>query len=362
MPKDTSGRRADGAVITHTSSEYGNRPPFFTLPIWLLGLATPQELAVLAALQAHYPDIRPGVARVAEKAGVSESTARRTFISLEAKGWLKRQHRTSPIHGALPTRYLLRIWDLPQPPLAIQPPTPRPVPEPPQSARKGPPMQADSGPPITLTGELDQEQLDQEQEEIPPPSLRSVTPPRGGSAPEGQDQQQLEQPQQPQQPDPLPQPPAEQPPPRKRKPRPSPDDSLVELPVFAESERPLLAAWWRLRCREHPRQPRDGLTRSSANALAYAHELGVLHEFCLQASERPWISLGFNGYRGHLERLAADLAGHAGSDTLRPYNSNRNRPINKFQEGLNDFLAVYGSQAVEETCSQTTISALSSSH
>lgn len=355
MPKDTSGRRADGAVITRT--------PFATIPIPLLEQALDQPshgkaIVVVYLWLWHHAGLAdkayPSIATLAGKCHIKAADVRAACRWLESSGWIRRIERpgttdlfhvrsedpTPPPNGSLPK------WGTT-----------------PNGEGHPSPKRATTTPPPNGGGEQEAfEQEGNQQEKTPPTSLRSVRPPQGAPVPDGLDQQPLEQPQQPQQPDPSPQTPAEQPPPRKRRPRPPVDDSLVELPVFAEPERALLAAWWRLRCKKHPGQPREGLTRSSADALAYANELGVLHEFCLQASERPWISLGFNGYRGHIERLAADLAGHAGSDTLRTYNSNRTRPINKFQEGLNDFLAVYGSQAVEEPCSQTTISALSSSH
>jgi len=81
------------------------------------------------------------------------------------------------------------------------------------------------------------------------------------------------------------------------------------LPDYAEPVRPLLEAWWRLRRKRHRTQAAadPALTPRSINALALAHELGVLQQFAEIAAESGWLSLGFNGHREYLAKLAADL-------------------------------------------------------
>lgn len=81
------------------------------------------------------------------------------------------------------------------------------------------------------------------------------------------------------------------------------------LPDFAEPVRHLLEAWWRLRRKRHRTQAaaEPALTPRSVNALALAHELGVLQQFAEIAAESGWLSLGFAGHREYLAKLAADL-------------------------------------------------------
>ena len=344
MPKDATTHRGDGAAITRT--------PFATIPVPLLEEAIQQAshgkaIVVVYLWLWHHAGLAdrayPSIATLAAKCRIKPADVRASCRWLEETGWIRRIERPGTTD-----LFHVRSEDPSPPPNGSLPKWGST----PNGAGHPSPKRVTTTPPPNGGGEQEAfEQEGNQQEKTPPTSLRSVRPPQGARAPDGSDQQPPAQAQQPdpQQPDPQPTTLAKQPAPRRRKPRPSPDESLVELPVFAEPERPLLAAWWRLRCAKHPGQPRDGLTRLSADALAYANQLGVLHHFCLQAAERPWVSLGFNGYRGHIERLAADVAGHAESDTLSPYNSNRARPTNKAQEGLRDFLAVYGTHAVYGT-------------
>jgi hypothetical protein len=85
--------------------------------------------------------------------------------------------------------------------------------------------------------------------------------------------------------------------------------AAAALPDFAEPVRHLLEAWWRLRRKRHKTQAAadPALTPRSINALALAHELGVLQQFAEIAAESGWLSLGFNGHREYLAKLAADL-------------------------------------------------------
>ena len=78
------------------------------------------------------------------------------------------------------------------------------------------------------------------------------------------------------------------------------------LPDYAEPVRPLLEAWWRLRRKRHRAETQTALTARSLNALAYAHELGVLEAFAELAAESGWLSLGFNGHRDYIAKLAAE--------------------------------------------------------
>lgn len=93
--------------------------------------------------------------------------------------------------------------------------------------------------------------------------------------------------------------------------------AAAALPAFAEPVRPQLEAWWRLRQQRHRAKAGDGLTTRSINALAYAHQLGVLEPFADLAAESGWLSLGFSqrrddsgnfvgGYRDVIEGLASE--------------------------------------------------------
>jgi hypothetical protein len=94
------------------------------------------------------------------------------------------------------------------------------------------------------------------------------------------------------------------------------------LPDFAEPVRSQLEAWWRLRRQRHKAAASTTLTSRSINALAYANSLGVLAAFADLAAESGWLSLGFEGNRGLIDRLATEsspdsCADHPGSCMVR---------------------------------------------
>ena len=97
---------------------------------------------------------------------------------------------------------------------------------------------------------------------------------------------------------------------------------VAVLPDFAEPVRSQLEAWWRLRRQRHKAAASTTLTSRSINALAYANSLGVLAAFADLAAESGWLSLGFEGNRGLIDRLATEsspdsCADHPGSCMVR---------------------------------------------
>jgi hypothetical protein len=84
--------------------------PVVSLPAWLYGMASGDELAVLGALQLHYPNIRPSVQRIADKAGWSRAHVYKVLDGLIRKGWVHRTNRSTPEGRSLPNSYELRIW------------------------------------------------------------------------------------------------------------------------------------------------------------------------------------------------------------------------------------------------------------
>lgn len=94
------------------------------------------------------------------------------------------------------------------------------------------------------------------------------------------------------------------------------------LPEFAEPVRALLEDWWRLRKQRHRASAGEAMTARSISALEFAHSLGVLQAFAELAAESGWLSLGFNGHRDYIRKLADDQnlnnnAGRSGFRTLR---------------------------------------------
>jgi hypothetical protein len=84
--------------------------PFTALPNWIAGKVTPNQLAVLWALQLHFPSIRPSVQRLAEIAGMHRATVLKTLLDLEERGWVKRTPRANEQGRQLPNSYELLIW------------------------------------------------------------------------------------------------------------------------------------------------------------------------------------------------------------------------------------------------------------
>lgn len=82
-------------------------------PNWLLGKVTGLEIAVLVALQSHYPNIHPSLATLSKESGLSQSTVQRVLGDLQRKGLMfKQQTRTK--HGTKGVNsYRLLIWDQP---------------------------------------------------------------------------------------------------------------------------------------------------------------------------------------------------------------------------------------------------------
>jgi hypothetical protein len=93
----------------------------------------------------------------------------------------------------------------------------------------------------------------------------------------------------------------------------------TSLPDYAEPYRENLVAWYRTRADRHKAKAGEALSARSLQALAYAHQQGVLEEFTALASETGWLSLGFNGYRTYIDELSNDqngMPGRFGSRTL----------------------------------------------
>jgi len=107
-------------------------PGFTAIPTWLLGQASPIELAVLLAIQ-EAPDQRISLAGIAEASGVSRSSVCKALSEMAARGWLAKE-ATIKEDGAIGTnRYDLRIWGKPADALE-QPPSP---PQPQDHERSG---------------------------------------------------------------------------------------------------------------------------------------------------------------------------------------------------------------------------------
>lgn len=81
---------------------------------------------------------------------------------------------------------------------------------------------------------------------------------------------------------------------------------LPSLPDFAEPYRSSLQLWWERRCRKHKNAERNVLSSKTIAALELARKLDVLKEFCEEASEKDWASLGFAGFTEFLLKLERD--------------------------------------------------------
>lgn len=93
------------------------------VPTWLLGQASPIDLAVMLAIH-QAPDHCISVADIGTQAGVSRRTVSRTLRRLEDRGWLAWE-ATVESDGAIgPNLYSLKDWAPPAPAQA-----PRPLPE-----------------------------------------------------------------------------------------------------------------------------------------------------------------------------------------------------------------------------------------
>ena len=95
------------------ATEYiGQRPPHTSLPNWLRGKATPLELAVLWALQSHYPNIHPSLSLLAKEACISRRSVCSVLTGMERKGWLVRDQAFLDCGRKTSNRYQLTIWDI----------------------------------------------------------------------------------------------------------------------------------------------------------------------------------------------------------------------------------------------------------
>ena len=78
-------------------------------PTWLLGEASPIELAILLAIQ-EAPDQRISLADMACQAGIGKSTLCRALQRLEGRGWLTKEPTIEHDGGHGPNRYSLKNW------------------------------------------------------------------------------------------------------------------------------------------------------------------------------------------------------------------------------------------------------------
>ncbi|MEB3361373.1 MAG: MarR family transcriptional regulator [Synechococcaceae cyanobacterium] len=80
-----------------------------SVPTWLLGQASPIELAILLAIQ-EAPDHRISLNDLASKANVSHSTACHALNQMERRGWLTKQRMQAKGGGNGANRYVLKVW------------------------------------------------------------------------------------------------------------------------------------------------------------------------------------------------------------------------------------------------------------
>jgi DNA-binding MarR family transcriptional regulator len=78
-------------------------------PTWLLGQASPIELAVLLAIQ-EAPQNQISLNDMASRAGVCRRTVSTTLRKLEARGWLTKQTVIKHDGANGPNRYVLKNW------------------------------------------------------------------------------------------------------------------------------------------------------------------------------------------------------------------------------------------------------------
>lgn len=345
----TNGNGTTTGAQTTEPAFSGQRPSFTALPNWLRGKASAHEIAILWVLQSHWPEIRPSLPRIANETGLSRSTVLRALAGMERKGWLLHARRFLEQGGQVANLYELRVWDgepgsqAPSgktlfqkgdqaqanpcmPPGVTQTP-PRVRETPPRVRETHPPCQGDTPPVsqghpprVTQTPEVDRTKEERTKEEQHEEELEAATLSRCSPAPvappthtgrSGDQDACQNEPEAPM----VPASASE----RKRKaPRTKPMDGPVALPAFAEPYRDHLASWWRLRCKTHPKLDRSGLGIRSVEALTYAYGLDVLRQFCEIASGKGWESLGFNGYRGYLQKLAADEQATALAPSSQP--------------------------------------------
>ncbi|MFZ9740262.1 MAG: hypothetical protein ACO3EZ_20015, partial [Prochlorotrichaceae cyanobacterium] len=88
----------------------GECPPAVMIPRWLVGRATPFEVAVILALQSHFPNIWPSLNTLAAETCMSKRGVMQVLAGMEKKGWLKRKQRRKETGSNASTLYQLTIW------------------------------------------------------------------------------------------------------------------------------------------------------------------------------------------------------------------------------------------------------------
>ncbi len=146
----------------------------------------------------------------------------------------------------------------------------------------------------------------------------------------------------------------------------APSRAAATLPDFAEPVRVQLEAWWRLRKQRHRAAAGSALTSRSVNALAYANSLGVLVAFADLAADSGWLSLGFDGHRDLIDRLATeqlatDCTDHPGSCMVRrpAGRGPALRPTSRQSDAAERAIAIFATSSVSQ-CSPHPISSISS--
>jgi len=109
-------------------------PGFTSIPTWLMGQASPIELAILLAIQ-EAPDQQISLTGLANKAGVCRRTASKALTAMASRGWLAKEATTEEDGGIGPNRYFLRIWG--RPARAAEEPSGLPQPPRPERSRWG---------------------------------------------------------------------------------------------------------------------------------------------------------------------------------------------------------------------------------
>jgi DNA-binding MarR family transcriptional regulator len=79
------------------------------VPTWILGQASPIELAILLAIQ-EAPDHCISLTNMAGRAGVCRRTITNTLRRLEARGWLTKETMIEEDGANGPNRYILKNW------------------------------------------------------------------------------------------------------------------------------------------------------------------------------------------------------------------------------------------------------------
>ena len=89
------------------------RVNFVPLPAWVYGRSTPDEKAILGALQYHFPNIEPSIDRIAELSGVSKRSVLRVIQRLELKGWITVARTPKAKGKKMRNQYTLNIFSTP---------------------------------------------------------------------------------------------------------------------------------------------------------------------------------------------------------------------------------------------------------